>query len=73
MGDGDDYDLLDEGCTCPTGHPPCSFCTSLDADEYEVYLSGGADAVRAMRDAIENGEPWPPLPPHHDHPNFGRF
>lgn len=44
-------DLLDQGCTCPMGHPPCSFCTDalVDEEEREIYLNEGARGVREHR------------------------
>lgn len=44
-------DLLDQGCSCPTGHPPCSFCTDalVDEEEREIYSAEGADGVREHR------------------------
>ena len=38
-----------EGCTCPTGHPPCSWCMSLTEVEVEIYDTGGQEAVLEFR------------------------
>lgn len=38
-------ELLEGGCQCPAGHPPCSFCTEMDEDEAEIYCSEGHTAL----------------------------
>ena len=38
-------ELLEGGCQCPNGHPPCSFCTEMDEDEAEIYCSEGYAAL----------------------------
>lgn len=40
-----DADLFDRGCTCHTGHPPCSFCTDMAEEEADAYASGGHAAL----------------------------
>lgn len=47
----DDDDLLDRGCTCWTGNPPCSFCTDAleTEEEYEIYAEEGARGIRQHR------------------------
>ena len=47
-------ELLDRGCTCPGGHPPCSFCTDAFADEEEreIYNAEGASGVREHRSGV---------------------
>jgi hypothetical protein len=48
-------DMLDEGCLCPNGHPPCEFCVSLTEEELDVYQRYGAAGVRRLR---EEKEEW---------------
>ena len=43
-----DADLRDMGCQCPSGHPPCQFCTSMTEEEVEAYVSGGMNALRNL-------------------------
>lgn len=33
------------GCTCPIGHPPCGFCTSLTEEEADIHAQYGSGAV----------------------------
>lgn len=66
--DADDREL--DSCYCSTTHPPCSFCTSLDEDEADVYGSGGSELLRQYRAAKLNGDPWPP---YSDNPLYGAF
>lgn len=41
-----DAEMLERGCTCPFGAPPCSFCTGMDEGEMETYCEGGHLALR---------------------------
>lgn len=38
-------ELLDRGCICFMGNPPCSFCTEMSQEEAEAYATGGRKAL----------------------------
>lgn len=42
----------ERGCTCPTGHPPCGFCTSLTEEEVAIYDEYGSGAVYQLRKGV---------------------
>lgn len=54
MYDDPDGELLDRGCSCWTGNPPCSFCTDAfdTEEEHEIYLAEGARGVREHRSGV---------------------
>lgn len=60
------------GCTCPTGHPPCSFCVSLTEEEAEIHAQYGSRAVYRFR---EGNLPEPVrLEQHYSHvKGYGEF
>jgi hypothetical protein len=54
-----DY-LVDCGCTCHCGNPPCSFCTSLNEEELDIYINSGIPDLRAYLETptIEDFDIW---------------
>lgn len=38
-------ELLEGGCQCPNGYPPCSFCTEMDEEEADIYHNEGYAAL----------------------------
>ncbi len=55
----DEY-LIERGCICHCGHPPCSFCTSLNEEEADVYANHGRVGLREFfnRPRIEDFNIW---------------
>lgn len=55
-----DANLRDMGCQCPSGHPPCQFCTSMTEEEAEAYCSGGMNALRNLweEETVEEFNIW---------------
>lgn len=49
-------DLRSDGCSCHI-NPPCSFCMSLDEEEYDAYANGGMDALRELHQRREDELP----------------
>jgi hypothetical protein len=48
-------ELIDIGCSCHT-MPPCSFCTSMSEEEFNIFDQEGAEALRRYIRSLKNNE-----------------